>query len=147
MTTQPVTITFSASFVSFRNDGVPRFEAHPERQSVATEWAIAAFTYKEATDLKQRALRLLEEAYEGYQACDGDPVMARKLLDEIDRRPVGTIFQELGGIGVTAMVLAQAAGVDFDNAVATELERVLSKPIEHFTKRNAKKNAKGFLAV
>lgn len=40
--------------------------------------------------------------------------------------------------------LAYAAGIDADAAECAEIDRILSKPPEWFTARNAAKNAAGF---
>ena len=73
--------------------------------------------------------------------------MAHLLVDHVFSRPIGTLEQELGGVGISALVLASAAGLSADDAEAAELERVLSKPIEHFRARNDAKVAAGFLAT
>ena len=44
------------------------------------------------------------------------------------------------------LALSAAAGLSADAEEQREVERVLAKPIEEFTRRNAAKNAAGFLA-
>lgn len=141
-----------------------------ERQSRAMTWAKAAFTVEEATSLPQRGLRLLEEAIELFQACiwkgggmpwpksfaEGEAAVvvlmqqarakAHELVDFVFARPAGEIVQELGGVSVCMLVLAEAHGTSVDTCERLELQRVLEKPIEEFTKRNAAKNAAGFLS-
>jgi NTP pyrophosphatase (non-canonical NTP hydrolase) len=113
------------------------------RQQRIFEWARAAFGDVEATNIKQRALRLLEEATEMFQACDGDEEMAHKLVTYVFSHEKGEVAQELGGIAITTLVLAAAAGLSADTAEQNEAERVLSKPVDYYTKRNAAKNAAG----
>ena len=58
-------------------------------------------------------------------------------------RPVGEPAQEIGGVGITLLGLAHALGVSADDEEAKELERVQSKPAEHWQKRDAAKRAVG----
>lgn len=117
------------------------------RQADIFAWAKAAFAVEQATSLPQRGVRLLEEAIEAFQAVGGDPEMAHDLIDYVFGRPAGELRQELGGVGVCILALAAAAGISADEAERFEVERVLSKPLDHFRQRNAMKNAAGFLAV
>lgn len=118
-----------------------------DRQLEIEVWAQNAFGIAEATSLPQRGLRLLEEAIEAYQAAGGAPDMAHKLVDYVFARPVGELFQELGGVGVTLLALAAAAELSADGCESAEVNRVLAKPLAHFAERNANKNAAGFRAV
>jgi len=117
-----------------------------ERQRNVARWAIAAFGRPQATSLEQRAIRLLEEACEAAQACGVSPVMAKTLVDYVWGRPVGELRQELGGVGVTLLALSEAAGFSADALEVNEIARCLSRPIEHYTKRNTEKNKAGFIA-
>ena len=114
------------------------------RQRKIAIWARAAFGEEEATGIPQRGLRLLEEAVEAFQACGGDEAIAQKLVTFVFSRPPGTIAQELGGVAVTTLALAAAAGLSADEEECREVHRVLSKPVREFTERNARKNAAGF---
>ena len=115
-----------------------------QRQALIIDWARAAFGEAEATSIPQRGLRLLEEAIEAFQACGGDEAIAHKLVAFVFARPPGTVGQELGGVAVTVLALAAAAGLSADEEECREVHRVLSKPIRAFTDRNANKNAAGF---
>lgn len=119
-------------------------EARLSRQRAVHEWCIAAFGDNHARSIRQRGIRLVEEAIETGQACGCDPEMVHRLIDHIYAKPKGELFQELGGVGVTMLALSEAAKIDADLAERTEIARVLSKPLEHFTARNAAKNAAGF---
>lgn len=110
-------------------------------------WAISAFGHVEASGVLQRALRFFEEAIELFQACGGDRFAARKMIDYVFDRKAGDAFQELGGVGVTVLLLANALNLSADDCEEAETQRVLSKPIEEFTKRNRLKNDAGFRAV
>lgn len=117
------------------------------RQRRVAEWAALAFGKEEATSIPQRGLRLLEEAIELYQACGCGESQAHDLVTYVFSRPKGEIGQELGGVAVTTLVLAAAAGVSADTEECREINRVMSKPLAHFAERNAAKNAAGFSAI
>lgn len=114
------------------------------RQAQVVAWVTAAFGEVQATDVRQRAVRFLEEAIELYQAAGAPKEMAHDLLDFVFSRPRGEVGQELGGVGVTVLALAAAAGVDADDVERAEIARVLSSPVNHWSARNAVKNAAGF---
>ena len=132
MTTTPIDLTIERSL------------SRDQRQEMLVDWARMAFGEVEATSIPQRGLRLLEEAIEAFQACGGDEEMAHKLVAFVFARPPGTIGQELGGVAVTTLALAAAAGLSADEEECREIHRVLSKPLREFTERNANKNAAGF---
>jgi NTP pyrophosphatase (non-canonical NTP hydrolase) len=115
-----------------------------QRQDMLASWAELAFGRDESTSIPQRGLRLLEEAIEAFQATGGDEAIAHKLVAFVFARPPGTIGQELGGVAVTTLLLAKAAGLSADEEECREIHRVLSKPLREFTERNANKNAAGF---
>ncbi|WP_020699568.1 hypothetical protein [Reyranella massiliensis] len=114
------------------------------RQEIVGKWCAAAFGVGHASSLPQRGVRLLEEAIELYQAAGGTPAMAHRLVDFIFDRPAGTVPQEMGGVAVTLLALANAAGQSADAEEVREIARVLAKPVSHFTARNEAKNAAGF---
>ena len=115
------------------------------RQDRVHAWCKRAFGDEHSTNLTQRGLRFLEEAIEAFQAVDGDPAMAHKLVDFVFARPRGGLAQELGGCGTTLLALAAAAGLSADEQEMVEVQRVLSKPEAHFTERNRLKNEAGFV--
>jgi hypothetical protein len=110
----PIGSYTSASFVE-RN--LPR----DQRQAMLVSWAERAFGRVEATSVPQRGLRLLEEAIEAFQACGGDEAIAHKLVSFVFGRPPGTVGQELGGVAVTVLLLAAAAGLSADECWQGEL--------------------------
>jgi hypothetical protein len=129
----------------FDSLAVERNLPRDQRQAMIARWAEMAFGRDQATSIPQRGLRLLEEAIEAFQACGGDEAIAHKLVAFVFARPPGTVGQELGGVAVTVLALAAAAGVSADEEECREIHRVLSKPLREFTERNANKNAAGFL--
>lgn len=115
-----------------------------QRQADTHAWCVAAFGDHDARSIPQRGLRLIEEAIETAQACGCDPAMLHRLIDHVYAKPVGDLAKELGGLGVTLLSLAEAAGVSADEAEKQEIERVRAKPLSHFAARNAAKAAAGF---
>lgn len=131
--------------MSFDSLDAERDLTRDERQAKLVSWAEQAFGREQSTSLPQRGLRLLEEAIEAFQASGGDEEMAHKLVTFVFARPPGTVGQELGGVAVTVLLLAAAAGLSADEEECREIHRVLNKPVKEFTERNANKNAAGFL--
>jgi len=117
------------------------------RQKRVAEWCAAAFGVGQASSVEQRGLRLLEEAIEAYQAAGCNPEQAHKLVDFVFARPPGALAQELGGVGITTLALANACGASAEAEEVRELNRVLSKPLAHFAARNQAKNDAGFEAA
>lgn len=115
-----------------------------KRQAAINRWAIKCFGVAEALSLPQRGLRLAEEAIELAQAVGTDPTKLHVLIDYVYARPPGTIEQELGGVGVTVLALAAAAGVSANDCEIAETRRVLAKDPVHFAQRNTEKNLAGF---
>lgn len=114
------------------------------RQAMILAWAELAFGREEATGIPQRGLRLLEEAIEVFQACRGTAKIAHELVTFVFKRPCGSIGQELGGVAVSLLALAAASGLSAEVEECREIHRVLTKPVEEFSRRNAVKSAAGF---
>lgn len=117
-----------------------------DNQKRLMDWARAAFGESDATRLAQRGIRLLEEATEAFQACGGTAELVHRLVDYVFGRPIGELNQEIGGVSVALLVLAEAAGLDASTEENREIERILAKPLKHFTDRNAAKNEAGLKA-
>lgn len=119
---------------------------HPRdaRQLKIFEWGKQAFGEINMISPQMRAIRLLEEAIEVYQAAGCDPNQAKLLVDYVFGRPSGTVTQELGGVGVCVLAMAECLGASADYLEEDECERLFSKPMEHFTKRNQAKIDAGF---
>lgn len=122
---------------------MPVVDDRDVRQQAVMEWAKAAFGHHEATNIKQRATRLLEEALELFQAVECPKELAQKSVDVVYSRPPGHIRQEIGGVSITLLVLCEAVGIKARHAEIIEWERICSIPIEEFTKRNKEKNDLG----
>ena len=117
------------------------------RQITVADWCERAFGKEQAASVQQRCLRLLEESIEAYQAVGCDEQTAIDLVRYVFSRPKGELRQEIGGIGLVLLSVAQAAGLSAEAEECREIDRVLAKPLEHFTKRNQEKNDAGFLVT
>jgi hypothetical protein len=115
-----------------------------DRQLAVHQWCAAAFGVEHASSIPQRGVRLVEECIEAAQAAGAPREMIHKLVDFVYDREPGELAQEIGGVGLTLLALAAAAGVSADAAEIGEFHRVLSKPLAHFHARNQAKNAAGF---
>lgn len=115
------------------------------RQIKVANWVKEAFGLQQARSVEYRGLRFVEEAIELAQSCSCKKETLHRLIDHIYSRPAGELFQELGGVGLTLLALASAAGLSADWAEQAELERVLSKPLEMFKKRNEEKDQMRFV--
>lgn len=118
---------------------------------LAWDWGVRAFGRQHMVDTRVRALRMLEEAIELGQACSLDKETVHLLVDKVFERPVGDPAQELGGVMLTLAVLERliafpspypiygmrTTGLDY--YLRKEVRRCLSKPPEHFAKRNQEK--------
>jgi len=94
------------------------------RQSLVAAWSRRVLGDKAAFDVRERALRVLEEAIELAQACGVDVEAAHKLVDYVFARPVGNTAQEIAGLFVTAYSCAAAIGVEADAVFSEEWERI-----------------------
>lgn len=120
--------------------------ARKDRQRRVAQWCADAFGVEHASNIEQRGLRLAEEAIEAAQSAGCNPMTLHKLIDYIYAKPPGFLQQELGGVGLCVLAMANAAGFDADDEEITEINRVLSKPLSFFADRNKVKNEAGFIA-
>jgi len=131
------------SYIHFRI--MPRvLDARIRRQRRVAAWCANAFGADHAASIPQRGIRLLEEAIEAAQSAGCKPDMCHRLIDHVFSKEPGKMHQELGGVGITLLALAEASGLDADAEEKREMDRVLAKPLSHFAARNAAKNAAGF---
>lgn len=113
---------------------------------IALEWATRCFGREHVYNFAIRALRLAEEAVELAQAYKVPKQTMLDLVETVYSRPAGNPEQELGGVMMTATVLAGAHGFDPDVFLDEELCRVLRKSEAHFAKRNQDKLDLGLTA-
>lgn len=114
--------------------------------TIALDWACRSFGNDHVYNFPVRALRCAEEAVELAQAYKVSKEKMLELVEIVYSRPPGEPEQELGGVAMTATVLAAAHGHDLDTFFEVELRRVLAKSTEHFAKRNQDKIDLGLTA-
>jgi hypothetical protein len=88
------------------------------------QWMTACFGPVISADVTERNHRFLEEALELVQSTGGTAHAAHQLVDYVFSRPVSDPVQELGGTMVTLAALANAAGLNVEDAANTEMVRV-----------------------
>lgn len=116
------------------------------RQDMVAYWCELCFGKEQTYSVAQRGLRLMEEAIEAAQAAECDKAQLHALIDYVYARPVGNLHQELGGVGVTLLALANASGLYAEWCEDAEVARIMSMSPLKFANRNAEKNAAGFMA-
>lgn len=94
-------------------------------QKFVLPWLFSIFG-KTAHRREYRAARFLEEALELCQAVGLDRESAAVLVDYVYDREVGERFQELGGVMLTMMALAECIGLDAEEAGDAEFARVMA---------------------
>lgn len=114
-----------------------------QRQKTVLGWATATFGELAARDIRERGQRLLEEVVETLQALELASSDAHAIVDYVYSRQRGSVFQELGGVGVTLLSLCEALGLDADEAERVEIRRVLSADPARFRLRQAAKAEAG----
>lgn len=96
-------------------------------QSKVNSWLVACFSEEVATNIPERSLRFLEEAFELVQACGLDQIAAQRLLTCVYNREPGNRAQEAGGVMVTLASLCSAVNVNMRTEGEKELDRVIGK--------------------
>jgi hypothetical protein len=108
-------------------------------QILAVDWGYRCFGMDHIVDKRVRALRCAEEAVELAQACFVDKDTVLKMVDMIYDRPMGDPKQEIGGVLITAAVIANAFESTAHDLMLKELRRVLDKSPKQFALRNMEK--------
>jgi NTP pyrophosphatase (non-canonical NTP hydrolase) len=111
------------------------------------DWCSRTFGDAVATDPLERAARLIEEAIELVQACGLPADRVADIARHVYSKPVGEVAQEVGGVGVTLLALADVFGVSAELEERREVLRVLSKDPAHFRARQDAKAAAGVARV
>lgn len=110
-----------------------------DRQIAVAKWVDETFGRDNLMDIRIRAMRFIEEAFELVQSFGLPKEDVLKVMEMTYSREPGVPVQEFGGVGVTLLAMATACGINADDCEERELKRVLSKPKEHFRKRNEEK--------
>ena len=94
-------------------------------------------------DRKERAARMLEEAFEIAQAEGMTVAEVARLGNYVYSKPIGEPSQEAAGAGVALLAYCTCIGVSADAVEAAEVERIYSKPSAYFRQRQNLKAAAG----
>jgi hypothetical protein len=113
-----------------------------KRQATVKDWITRVFGAR-TLNLRFRAERVLEEALELAQACGYPKAKIAGLVDKVYANPPGEIGQEVGGVGISVLALCDTAGISADHCESAEIDRVLSKSVDHFKARLERKLADG----
>lgn len=95
-----------------------------EMQERVGRWVVSTFGEAIASNGKERALRVAEEALELAQALGVTRVQLHRLVDYVFGRPVGLPSQEIAGCMVTLAAVAGAVGADLERVVWHEMVRI-----------------------
>ena len=121
--------------------------ARDERQRTVADWVVRCWGAEVLASHAERGGRLLEEALEMAQAAGLPQAKAERILAYVYGRPPGDPSQEAGGVGVTLLALCASLGLSAEACEAAEVARVLAKPVDHFRRRHAEKEAAGVMVT
>lgn len=92
----------------------------------------ALFGSQSGRDQTSRSQWLLEHTLRAVRAAGVSREAAHRMLDAVYDGPEGLLTNELGGVGVALLALAEAAGVSADELEGEELDLLLSVPPEYY---------------
>lgn len=113
-----------------------------DRQQAALAWAYRVFG-DAASDPRERALRLVEEAIEFGQAMGMTWIDVASIANRVYQSPPGSPMHELGQVGFTFEICAEHLGVDADTAIAVEWRRVQNVSDAEWERRHGLKRQQG----
>jgi NTP pyrophosphatase (non-canonical NTP hydrolase) len=96
-------------------------------QQRASNWIHTCFGKPIATDITERNFRFLEEALELVQASGFTIEQVSRLVTYTYNRPVGQLYQEVGGVMITLAALCSAHGINMEKAGETDLKNAIEK--------------------
>jgi NTP pyrophosphatase (non-canonical NTP hydrolase) len=108
-----------------------------------SKWVNTQFGNTCLKDSHERALRVLEEALELAQAAGVTPTETVTVATHVWSRPVGDIRQEHAGVLVSLLASATSNGIDLEDAVVEEIERIWDMPLDKILERQRLKNRAG----
>lgn len=109
-------------------------------QPQVKDWVLKCFGETIANDKIERNHRFLEEALELVQSCNCTKDDAHALVEYVFNRPIGEVYQEIGGVLVTLSALCSANEQPLFVNGMIELNRI-NKPeiVEKIRKKQASK--------
>jgi NTP pyrophosphatase (non-canonical NTP hydrolase) len=112
-------------------------------QKRVSKWVNARFGNACLTDNHERALRVLKEALELAQAAGVSPAEIIAVANHVWSRPIGDIRQEHAGVLVSLLASATSNGIDLEDAVVEEIERLWDMPLVEIREKQRWKNRAG----
>jgi hypothetical protein len=111
-------------------------------QQTIESWARRVLGDAAVQNRVERALRVAEEAVELAQCLGVEAADLHRLVDYVYARHAGTPAQEIAGTLVTLYACAASVGVDAEEALRVELDRIHTPEIEEkVRRRQAEKRA------
>jgi NTP pyrophosphatase (non-canonical NTP hydrolase) len=120
-----------------------RFQSIAVLQKRVSKWVNTRFGNACLKDSHERALRVLEEALELAQAAGVTSTEIVTVAEHVWSRPVGEIRQEHAGVLVSLLASATANGIDLEDAVVDEIERINAVPLAKILEKQRLKNRAG----
>lgn len=110
------------------------------------DWCKKTFEGIAAWDTtRERAYRFLEESVELFQSVGMEKKDAQAVVDYVFERPVGEPRQEIGGTMVTLLALASHLGLDVNEALLEEYERITRPEVAQKIREKQKAKNQRFL--
>lgn len=119
--------------------GAHAIAVRDERQKDVFAWALKCFGEVRTRSRRERAFRFLEESIELAQAEEVPLEKVLELVGYIYSRKQGVPAEELGGVGVTLLAYAEAAGLSAAECEKKEAERVLALDTNYCRQRHNRK--------
>lgn len=112
------------------------------RQNRIRKWVVDRWGLRAMTPV-ERAERMFEEACEVMQAEGVELGRLVTIARLVYNKPAGEPAQEIAGLSVCVLALAESRGLDANALERAELERIEGLSVEHFRERHARKVADG----
>lgn len=93
-------------------------------QNRVVKWVRTVLGLEVLFSKRERTERFVEEAIELAQACDLPKERVQAFIDHVYSRPVGEVYQEIGGVMVTLCALGYVFEKDVETCFRMELNRI-----------------------
>lgn len=108
-------------------------------QRRVSAWVSKCFGDEALFDERERAMRVLEESLELAQSCGVELAGALKAATVVYGRPPGRCSQEIAGVGIALLAMAECETTALEDAIGDELFRIEMLPVDHFCDRQREK--------
>lgn len=90
-------------------------------------WVLGTFGEEYLVNKVERNDRFIEEAVELVQSTGMSKERVLAMVDYVYSRPVGEVYQEVGGVAVTLAALCTAQTLSLSDCASIELSRIQKK--------------------